>query len=178
MQELKFNEEKLKELFIGFKKETILENLSLSELFELIELSPIVQFAPGEYIIKQGEPGTSLFILISGRMEVIHNDKVIKVFDKRGEIVGEMSLITNEVRSASVRAVNQVICLSINSLYFSTIEVKHKSILYYVFSKVLADRLKSVTNELSEMKKENQMLENKLGANGDEPTSGEFGGIL
>lgn len=162
MQELKFNEEKLKELFFGFKKDTILENLSLSELYELIEFSSIVQFDAGEYILKQGEPGASLFILISGKLEVIHNDKVIKVFDKKGEIVGEMSIISKEVRSASVRAVNQVICLLINSLYFSKIEIKPKNILYYVFSKVLAERLKSDTHELSELKKENQMLKKRL----------------
>ena len=165
MEELKFSKEELKELFIGFKKDTILGNLSLTDLHELMDFSSTVQFDPGEYILKQGEPGASLFVLISGKMEVIHGDKVIKVFEKKGEIVGEMSIISKEVRSASVRAVNQVICLLIHSVYFTKIEIKPKNILYYIFSKVLAERLKSVTHELSELKKENQMLKNRLAGN-------------
>jgi len=163
MQELKFNEEKVKELFLLFKKDPLLGNLSLFELFELIELSPIVQFDPEEYIIKQGASDTNLFILISGIMEVIHNDKTIKVLDKKGEIVGEMSLISKDIRSASVQAVNQVICFSINAEYFNVIKTKPKSILYYIFSKILADRLKTITNEMSELKKENKRLIEKLG---------------
>ncbi len=162
MQELKFNEEEVKELFFGFKKNPIWGNLSLAELLELIELSLIVQCNPGEYIIKQGESDTSLFILISGKMEVVHGDKVVKALDKTGEIVGEMSLISEGVRSASVRAVNQVTCLAINCSQFDVIKTGPKSILYFIFSKVLADRLKSITNELSELKKENEMLKNKL----------------
>ena len=162
MQELKFNEEEVKELFFGFKKDPILGNLSLAELLELIELSLLVQFNPGEYIIKQGESDTNLFILISGKMEVIHGDKFVKALDNTGEIVGEMSLIMKDVRSASVRAIDQVICLAINSSQFDVIKTEPKSILYFIFSKVLADRLKSMTNELSEVKKENEMLKNKL----------------
>ena len=68
MQELKLNEEEVKELFFGFKKNPVLGNLSLAELLELIELSLVIQCNPGEYIIKQGESDTNLFILISGKI--------------------------------------------------------------------------------------------------------------
>jgi CRP-like cAMP-binding protein len=84
---LEYSEEEAKELFMMLKKDPILGNISLSELFELLELSTMVQYDPGEYIIKQGEYDTQLFILISGNMEIIHNDKTIKILEKTGEKV-------------------------------------------------------------------------------------------
>jgi predicted acylesterase/phospholipase RssA/CRP-like cAMP-binding protein len=68
-----------------------------------------VQIPGGEILIRQGEPGDSLYILVHGRLQVtIRNDKgkeevVGEV--ARGEIVGEMAVLTGEPRSATARAI-------------------------------------------------------------------------
>ena len=161
MQKLEFNEEKAKELFIKFKKDPILGNLSLASLFDLLETSPIMQYDPGEYIIKEGESDTHLFILAYGKIEIIHNDKIVKTMDRLGEIVGEMSLISKEARFASVRAVNQVQCLSIEFSYINNPEPGPQNILLYIISQFLVSRLKSITKELSDIKRENELLRKK-----------------
>ncbi len=151
---LEYDEEKTKELFFSFKKDPILGNMSLAELFNLLDVSDIVQYDSGENIITQGEHDTCFYILISGAMDIILNDKIIRTIDDAGNIVGEMSLINNDTRSASVRASSQVVCLSINAGYIDDASVDHRSILYYIFSKILARRLKIVSTQLSDLQPE------------------------
>ncbi len=154
MIKLEYDEEKTKALFFNFKKDPMLGNLSLSELFRLLEVSSILQYDPGENIITQGEHDTCLFILISGEMEIILDDEVIRALENTGEIVGEMSLISNEPRSASVRATSQVTCMSIDAAFIHDPQTSSQSILYYIFSHILAKRLKVVNQQLSDLKAE------------------------
>ncbi len=152
MKEIKFSEEKAKGLFKRFKLDTVLGNLSLSELFELLELARIIQYEPGDYVIKQGALDTELYILVSGRMEILYNEKRVGLLEKTGEIIGEMSLISKEVRSASIRAVDPVECLAIDASYITENKAGPCNVLYYIFCHALAQRLKAVNKELSELK--------------------------
>ena len=64
--------------------------------------------APGEVIIAEGEPGDSLYIILSGELEVTKRDgdREITLATRRpGEFLGEMSLLEQAPRTASVRAV-------------------------------------------------------------------------
>ncbi|MDM8517849.1 protein kinase [Desulfobacterales bacterium HSG16] len=67
-------------------------------------------FAEGDYIIKEGETGNEAYMIVSGQVKVIKNAKdkpvLLSVLGK-GDIVGEMSLISREVRSASVKAMEK-----------------------------------------------------------------------
>ncbi len=65
-----------------------------------------VKFAAGEWIFHEGEPAESMFIIRSGRAEVISEgppEMVIRVL-RRGELLGELALLRQAPRSASVRA--------------------------------------------------------------------------
>ncbi len=152
MKEIKFSEEKAKELFKRFKLHTILGNLSLSELFELLELARITQYEPSEYVIEQGAYDTELYILVSGCMEILYNEKRVGLIEKTGEIVGEMSLISKEVRSASIRAIDPVECLVINASHITENKAGPSNVLYYIFCHALAQRLKAVNEELAKLK--------------------------
>ncbi len=158
MIKLEYDDEKAKDLFVSLKKDPVFGNLSLSELFELLEISAIIQYEPDEFIIRQGESDNQLFILIDGKMEVVHDEKVVGVIDKLGDTVGEMSLISNEKRSASVKSVGHVQCLSIDSDHFKPSKTKPTHVVYYIFSKVLANRLKIVNEEVSILKKEKEAI--------------------
>jgi len=154
MKELEYNEEKAKDLLFQLKKDPILKDLTLLEIFELLEVSQIIQYDPMEYIIKQGEYDTRLLFLVSGEIEIVFNEKPICTLNNTGEIIGEMSLITKEVRSASVRAVNDVKCLILDTTVLENpIHTGRKNILFYILCHVLVNRLKNITKELSETKK-------------------------
>ena len=60
----------------------------------------------GQFIFKQGEPASTYFIINVGSTEVIIHDQVRRVL-KAGEGFGELALLFNAERSASVRAVEK-----------------------------------------------------------------------
>lgn len=91
----------------------ILENeplftcLTGEQIDQVIEGSRTVRFGRGEKIIEQGAEGASMFVLLHGAaaVSVSQNGNMIRVGSLRmGDCFGEMSLLTGEQRSATVRA--------------------------------------------------------------------------
>lgn len=68
-----------------------------------------VQIPGGEMLLRQGDPGDSLYVVITGRFRVSvtgeDGEEAIVGEIGRGEVVGEMAVITGEPRSATVRAI-------------------------------------------------------------------------
>jgi CRP-like cAMP-binding protein len=66
-------------------------------------------FASGEALMREDEPGASLFVLDSGQVEVRIADELEPIAMLYvGDVVGEMSLLTGAPRSATVTAVEAV----------------------------------------------------------------------
>jgi NTE family protein len=73
---------------------------------QLAAEAPRRRLAAGEWLFRAGEPASSLFAVLSGRLEVVTDDpEPVVVRDVgRGAAVGELALLTGQARSASVRA--------------------------------------------------------------------------
>lgn len=59
--------------------------------------------AAGDWIVREGEAATAMFVILSGRAEVLVNDDPVRELGP-GSVVGELALLTGRPRSASVRA--------------------------------------------------------------------------
>lgn len=62
-----------------------------------------IDFAAGEVLCRDGEPGNSVYLVASGELEVLKGSVVLAVIS-RGDMVGEMAVLTGDVRNATVRA--------------------------------------------------------------------------
>ena len=63
-----------------------------------------IRVLPDQYIVKQGQEGETAFLVISGGLVAeVNGKKVGKI--EAGEIFGELSLILNETRKASIKAI-------------------------------------------------------------------------
>ncbi|KAJ3027008.1 UNVERIFIED_CONTAM: anaphase-promoting complex subunit Hcn1 [Siphonaria sp. JEL0065] len=61
-------------------------------------------FIPGDFIIKQGDSGNEMYFILSGKVNVyVNGTKVVSLYD--GAYLGEVSLITRHLRTATVQAV-------------------------------------------------------------------------
>jgi CRP-like cAMP-binding protein len=62
-----------------------------------------LQLAPGEFLFKEGEKGEKMFVLLEGEMDILLGDFVLETV-KSGALIGEMALIDDSPRTASVMA--------------------------------------------------------------------------
>ncbi|MDE1947347.1 MAG: patatin-like phospholipase family protein [Burkholderiales bacterium] len=84
-----------------------------------------LRLAGGETLMRQGDPGDALYLLISGRLRVyIEEDGERRVVREisRGEVVGEMSLITEAPRSATLVAIRDSVLVRLNRDAFATLQ--------------------------------------------------------
>ncbi|GEM_PF-361788 len=91
------------------------------------------RFASGQVIIARGEPGRHLHVLTSGRVEVrVKSDGgavvPVAVF-RTGDSFGEMSLLTGDVTSADVIAVEDCESLVLEREAFDTLTTAHPHLL-------------------------------------------------
>jgi CRP/FNR family cyclic AMP-dependent transcriptional regulator len=79
--------------------------VSLADLFR--NEPDIVLFAPGDIIIKAGDAGDAMYVIIDGSVDIRLADKSLDVAG-RGDIIGEMAMVDQSSRSASVHALTPV----------------------------------------------------------------------
>jgi CRP-like cAMP-binding protein len=100
------------------KVELLAQTLEPPELTALAGQMAERRFAAGQALIRVGEPGGSMFVLAEGLVEILVAPKdggSARVVAKRqpGEPLGEMSLLTGGRRSATARALTEVIAFEI-----------------------------------------------------------------
>lgn len=81
-----------------------------------------VEVSGGETLMRQGEPGDALYMLVSGRLRVYideHEQRRIVREIARGEVVGEMSLYTDAPRSATLVAIRDSVLVSLDKADFN-----------------------------------------------------------
>lgn len=89
----------------------------------------LVALKGGDYLIKQGEKGDCMYILAYGRLFV--TVKTSHPEEKRvgeigvGDVVGEMALLSDMPRSASVRAVRDCVLIKIDRSIFEKLVKEH-----------------------------------------------------
>lgn len=83
---------------------SLFSSLSNDDLLDLATLLEFTEFAWGFPICQKGDPGTKLYIIITGRVEVIDDDGVVLAEMATGDAFGEMSLLSGERVTATIQA--------------------------------------------------------------------------
>jgi NTE family protein len=78
-------------------------NLPEAGLRELAALARPVSIPAGAVLFERGDPGDALYVVRSGRLEAVIDDHVVREAG-RGEVLGELALLTGGPRTATVRA--------------------------------------------------------------------------
>ena len=82
-----------------------------------------VHVPAGSWILREGDPADSMFIVASGRIEVIREERpetVLRVL-RRGDVIGELALLQEGVRSASARAQRDTELLELGRAEFESL---------------------------------------------------------
>jgi Flp pilus assembly CpaE family ATPase len=101
----------------------IFENLAEPELERIGDMLSERRYREGQSIFKQGDVGDALLIVADGRVKVFipegQNERVLAFFST-GDVLGEMSLLTGEPRSASASAISDTRVLALSKSDFDT----------------------------------------------------------
>lgn len=90
----------------------LFQHLAYAELVQLINVCRAREVGPGEVLIRQGDEGDALYVILSGRVSVEKGDRMIAVLGP-GRHFGEMSLVDNQPRSATVRTIDRSVLIRI-----------------------------------------------------------------
>ena len=99
------------------RKSPLFEGLSDQELQQLVDNAESFTFRAGDILMQQGDPGNTAHIVLSGGFEIQKQSgqSVIRIdVRKPGEVIGEMALLSNAPRSATVVATcdSETLCIS------------------------------------------------------------------
>ncbi len=118
-------------------------------------ISERMTFRPGEVLCKQGEPGDSAYIILSGMADVLvdtgggQQRKVAEI--KQNDVVGEIAILCDTPRTATVSASSDLIALNISKDNFFKLLKEFPDVSLEVM-RVLARRLERTTRDLADVR--------------------------
>jgi len=111
----------------------------------------------GTVIYKEGELGSSMGIIVKGSIGVYKNNKLISTL-RIGRTFGEMSVVDAQPRSATARAQDDVVFLSLDRASMLILADKHPSLAFKIIwniSRMLSQRLRLTSAQLAEFLESN-----------------------
>ena len=119
----------------------ILAALTDEQREQLVEAARSVVYGAGEIIVRETDPGRSMFVLVRGEAAVTlsgTDGEVARLRD--GAFFGEMSLLTGEPRSATVTAVTDCALVEIGTEAFRRVVMADRAILERISAAVATRR--------------------------------------
>lgn len=122
--------------------------LSDNDLYDLFTLLRFKKYGPDEIILRKGDPGADLYIILTGRVEVV-GDRGESISElESGGIFGEMSLLTGAPVVTSVYSREETKLATLTSKDFK--HVLHRyPVLHVFFYRLLIDRASMTSKELT-----------------------------
>jgi small-conductance mechanosensitive channel/CRP-like cAMP-binding protein len=119
----------------------IFSSLGVEERRELAEASSERLYAAGESVVRQGDPGASMFVVTSGRVRVtlLPDGRELARLEP-GTFFGEMSLLTGEPRSANVAADGDCVLMEITTDAFRRFVIDKPDVLERIGQAVASRR--------------------------------------
>ncbi|MBI2361400.1 MAG: cyclic nucleotide-binding domain-containing protein [Deltaproteobacteria bacterium] len=111
-------------------------------------------YQDGEVIVRQGELGNCMYVIQSGKAEVLEEmgDKTVRlaVLGEK-EFFGEMAIFDHDVRSATVRALGEVRVLTVDKRTLLR-RIQEDPALTFRLVEHICDRLRKVDAELARLR--------------------------
>lgn len=128
------------------KQVPLFEGLTEEEITEVALAAQEREFPKGAFIVTQGSPGLGFYLLVDGKVQVLRNRKAVAELGPGG-FFGEMSLLDEAPRSASIVALEPAKCLVLGSWDFRLL-LKKKPEIGIKMLEVMSKRLRETNEKL------------------------------
>jgi CRP/FNR family transcriptional regulator, cyclic AMP receptor protein len=105
--------------------------LPTAELRSIAERSDDARFGAGEWIIRQGDEESAVYVIVDGEVAVVIDDEDRRVLSK-GSFFGEVSVLLDEPASASIVTRTALRCLVVPGQQFGPFLLAHPEVMYRV----------------------------------------------
>jgi CRP-like cAMP-binding protein len=135
------------DLIEHLKRIPLFTSIADGDLKLIAEKFEAASYQPGQIIIKEGEEGRHLYVILEGQVRVVaaiddNESEITLSFLNAGDYFGEMALITGEPRSATVVAETATKTLTLNKKDFDYIILKNPQVTLSI-THILSQRLKN-----------------------------------
>jgi CRP/FNR family cyclic AMP-dependent transcriptional regulator len=134
------------------KKVPLFSKIEPAKLKLLAFTSEHLEFQPGQPLCRQGEPGDAAFVVLDGSADVVveAGQGQVKVAEiGKYDIVGEIAILCNVPRTATVQATTPLVALRVSKDGFFNLVTQFPAVGVLVMQE-LAHRLLSTTQRLTE----------------------------
>ena len=107
----------IKKRIASLRQTDLFNGFSDEELQQFATTVTEVNLAPNEILFQEGEPGHEMFIVVEGALRIFKEKRIITAVHP-GDYVGEMAILEDKPRSASVEAAAPSLLLKITSNQF------------------------------------------------------------
>ncbi len=123
----------------ALKRAPLFAELSKKELTMLASATDDLALDPGTVLCREGRIGTEFFVIVDGDAEVTQGDKKVATLSG-GDFVGEIALLTETKRTATVKATTPLRCFVLTQSAFRRVLADSPSVQVKVM-KSLAERV-------------------------------------
>lgn len=141
------------------QKNDFLRKLVKEQVIELVECMFEMRARAGQWVIQEGEPGDRLFVVAEGELQVSREGQSLGIV-RPGVVMGELALLYNCTRTASVQAISDVLlfCLDRNVYQMITMRLgmeRHQQLMNFlrkvsIFGNLPADRLSKMADVMDQ----------------------------
>jgi len=147
------------EIRAALAQSPVLAELDPNALQFLTRFGTVRQFAAGDALMRQGEPSVSIHFILVGSVVVERqrrtDERPVKLADLGvGQVVGEMGVLINSARSATVLATVPTETLELDAPSFERV-AKAFPMLHRVLATLLSERLRRTSAEIGQRATDN-----------------------
>ena len=131
------------------EKIKIFNGLTAGDVEYILHHGKIHVFREGQTIFHEGQLGSNLFVILSGKIAIYKKNKLVATCTV-GDAFGEMAVLNHEPRSATAAAVAETRLFTLDEVEINSILEKHLAVkLLLNIIHMLSERLESVNTKLA-----------------------------
>ncbi len=146
-----------------------LNSFTDDQLDEVLNSSSLLQCDPGDTIIQEGTIDSRIYVLLSGELEVRVGGKKVAAISRIGDVFGELALVNQDKRVASVIAGSRALCLAVDQKFLQDMHPREEdpafhAALFEFVARLVAKKLDTTSRRLAEVEKELRALKESTAA--------------
>lgn len=127
----------------------LFSSLSDDDLLDLGTLLEFQHYDWGYFISQRGEVGNRLYVMVSGKVEVLDDDGVVLSEMGVGDVFGELSLLSGERMTSTIQAVEPCVIATLNKKNFRHVLIRYPALQSFLY-KVFVDRITQLNEKRAE----------------------------